>query len=270
MSIALYFLIALSAVAIAVWWPWYRLRRALARPFPAEWDTVLKRNMSIYQGLAEAQRAELQQLIKHFLHQKKFIGAGGLAMTDEIRLTIAGQACLLLLNRPHSMYGRLRYIYVYPSAYLAPHREVDDGGVASDYAEGRSGESWSDGKIILSWDDVMHGARNFEDGRNVVLHEFAHQLDQESGSANGAPLLRTASCYRSWAAVLSREYQELQQDLARDYQGLLDHYGATDPAEFFAVATEAFYEQPQQMANLHPQLFEQLKKYYAADPRDWQ
>ncbi len=270
MPVWLYFLLTVSLLALVFWWPRHRLRRALAKPFPSEWQAILQDNIPVYSKLSQALQQELQQLIKRFLHKKKFVGCGGLAITDEICLTIAGEACLLLLNRPHSLYGKLRYIYVYPSAYVAPHTDVGAGGVVSVGAQGRSGESWGAGRVILSWDDVIHGSRNFSDGHNVTLHEFAHQLDQESGSANGAPLLTRASSYRSWAAVLSHEYEELQRDLARNHHGLLDHYGATNPAEFFAVATEVFYEQPRKMARLHPALFEQLKKYYVVDPREWQ
>lgn len=131
------------------------------------------------------------------------------------------------------------------------------------------GESWQNGKVILAWDNVLHGASNFVDGRNVVLHEFAHQLDSESGSADGAPLLAGKSCYRSWAAALSQEFEELQKDSRYDRRSLMDHYGATNPAEFFAVATETFFEKPRQMAKHHAELFSVLQDYYRIDPGEW-
>jgi Mlc titration factor MtfA (ptsG expression regulator) len=124
--------------------------------------------------------------------------------------------------------------------------------------------------VILAWDNVLHGARNFVDGRNVVLHEFAHQLDSESGSTDGAPLLAGKSCYRSWAAALSQEFEELQKDSHYGRRSLMDQYGATNPAEFFAVATETFFEKPRQMAKNHSELFRVMRDYYRIDPRDWQ
>ena len=269
MSVGIYFLVAFLTLALVLWVPRYRYRKAMSQPFSPERVAILQRNIPVYDNLNADQQASLQSLVKGFLYKKRFVGCADLAITDEIRLTIAGEACLLLLNRANTVYGRLRYIYVYPSAYVAPHTEVGEGGVVSHKMQGRLGESWQNGKVILSWDDVVHGASNFRDGRNVVLHEFAHQLDQESGSANGAPLLEKSTSYRSWAEVLSQEFKELQEDIMRGDQGLLDHYGATNPAEFFAVATETFYEQPEQMANKHPELFAQLSDYYKVDPREW-
>ncbi|MCV6605938.1 MAG: zinc-dependent peptidase, partial [Porticoccaceae bacterium] len=260
MSIELYFAVVAVVVAAVVFrvlvLPRWRLNRAVSAPFPEEWLQILMRNNSAYPRLSEKEQRELQRLIKIFLHRKIFVGCDGQAITDEIRLTIAADACLLLLNRVTSLYGKLRYIYVYPSAYVAPHQEQGEDGVISHQMQGRAGESWGNGKIVLAWDQALHGARNFDDGRNLVLHEFAHQLDQESGSANGAPLMEKASSYRSWARVLSDEYEALQEDMVRGHNSLLDHYGATNPAEFFAVVTETFYEQPQQMARKHPELFE--------------
>jgi Mlc titration factor MtfA (ptsG expression regulator) len=124
--------------------------------------------------------------------------------------------------------------------------------------------------VILAWDSVLRGARDFSDGQNVVLHEFAHQLDNENGSADGAPLLANASSYRSWARALSEEFSELQDDTRHGRRSLMDHYGATNPAEFFAVATETFFERPRQMAQNHAELFSVLKDYYRIDPGDWQ
>ncbi|MDM3869888.1 zinc-dependent peptidase [Porticoccus sp. W117] len=274
MAIELYFAMMALIVASVVFWVWllpkWRLQRAIKMPFPDEWEKTLSRNNTAYQRLSPAQQSELQHLIKIFLHNKHFVGCDGLVISDEIRLTVAAEACLLLLNRVTSVYGKLRYIYVYPSPYVAPHQELGEGGVVSHQMQGRAGESWQSDKVVLAWDEALHGVRNFDDGRNLILHEFAHQLDQESGSANGAPLMEKASSYRSWARVLSQEYETLQEDMVRGHSTLLDHYGATNPAEFFAVVTETFYEQPEQMAQQHPALFKQLVGYYKVDPREWQ
>ena len=150
-----------------------------------------------------------------------------------------------------------------------PRKHVDEAGVVTETRQDLLGESWGDGRVVLSWDHVQHGARDWTDGQNVVLHEFAHQLDSESGSNNGAPFLGNPSSYRSWAAVLSRDFAHLREDAMHQQQSVLDHYGAHSPAEFFAVATETFFEKPWQMAARHPELFTEFRKYYRVDPREW-
>jgi len=257
------------ALVLAVWIPKFRLKRAIQSDFSDRFVAVLEKNIPIYPRIPVELQQQLQRLIKQFLHQKKFYGCGGLQITDEIRVTIAGEACLLLLNRKSRVYPELRSILVYPSAFVAPRTELAPGGVVTHRKQGLLGESWGDGRVILAWDHVQQGAKNFTDGHNVVLHEFAHQLDSESGSTNGAPFLGNPSRYRSWAAVLSREFAALQSDTLHHNATLLDQYGATNPAEFFAVATETFFEKPAQMAEHHPELFEELKKYYRIDPQEW-
>jgi len=262
--------LVLAAVAIALYLPGYRLKKAIARPFPEKWVAIVERNIGVYKNLPMPLRMQLRRLIKQFLHQKHFDGAGGLEITDEIRVTIAAEACMLLLNRKTRVYPSLRYIIVYPSAFVVDRMQGDEGGVVREGRQGLLGESWSNGKVILAWDNVLHGSTNFVDGQNVVLHEFAHQLDSESGSTNGAPILSGSNCMRTWAATLSAEFEELQKEAWRGKRSLIDHYGATNPAEFFAVATETFFEKPDEMAKHHTELFEVLKDYYRIDPRDWQ
>lgn len=262
--------LAAAIIALALLVPRLRLRRAMAQPFPEEWVEILERNIGVYRNLPMALRLQLRQMIKQFLHQKHFSAAAGLEVTDEMRVTIAAQACMLQLNREGGLYPRLKYIVVYPSAFVVTRSQADDSGVVSHDRQGLLGESWQNGKVILAWDNVLHGARNFLDGRNVVLHEFAHQLDSETGSTNGAPLLAGESSYRSWASALSDEFKDLQQDAFKGRRSLLDHYGATNPAEFFAVATETFFEKPRQMKKNHDELFEVLKSYYRIDPMEWQ
>ena len=262
--------LALFVIALALLVPRLRLRKALAAPFPEEWVAILEHNIEIYRNLPMPLRLRLRRMIKQFLHQKHFSGAGGLEITDEMRVTIAAQACMLQLNRKGALYPRLRYIIVYPTAFVVNRAQADASGVTSEARRGLLGESWDNGKVILAWDNVLHGARNFVDGQNVVLHEFTHQLDSETGTADGAPLLAGASSYRSWAAALSGEYRVLQRKARRGRRSLMDHYGATNPAEFFAVATETFFEKPARMAEHHTELFEVLQAYYGVDPRDWQ
>ena len=261
-------LIAL-AMAAPVFYPRWRLRRALAQPLAPTALAVLVHNIPPYARMPADLQAQLQRLVIQFLHQKKFIACGGLELSDEMRVTIAGQACLLLLNRPTKVYPALHTILVYPSAFMVGRDEVGPGGVVTRTEHGFLGESWGDGRVILAWDHVRRGAADCSDGHNVVLHEFAHQLDSESGAPNGAPFLGQRSSYRSWAAVLARDFAKLRYAAICRQHSVLDHYGATNPAEFFAVATETFFEKPHQMAEHYPDLFAEFEKYYRVDPRAW-
>ncbi|WP_188151095.1 zinc-dependent peptidase [Teredinibacter waterburyi] len=261
-----------SAILAFVAWRYYRkwrYRQAMAQPFPTEWASILKQYLPIYPRLPEALQGELQQHILHFIYTKQFVGCNGLNINDTIRVTIAAEACLLLLNRPTTRYANLKWIYVYPTTFTAKREHQDEYGVVSQKRAHLLGESWQNGRIVLAWDSVEQGMANFTDGHNVVLHEFAHQLDQEDGAANGAPLLYTKDAYRIWAQIFSDEFNQLQSTLARGNSSLIDSYGATNPAEFFAVVTEVFFERPLQMQARHPELFEQLRDYYHLDPSQW-
>lgn len=264
-------LIAVVVVALvaAMAYPGWRLRRVLAQPMPAAWDAILRRNIPVYPRMPADLQAQLRRLVQQFLHQKKFVGCEGLEIDDEVRVTIAGQACLLLLNRPSRVYPRLHAVLVYPSAFIVPRNQVDEAGVVTEARQDLLGESWEDGRVVLSWDHVQRGAHDWTDGQNVVLHEFAHQLDSESGHNNGAPYLGSRSSYRNWADVLSRDFAGLRADAAYGQPTVMDHYGANSPAEFFAVATETFFEKPYQMAERHGELFSEFLKYYRVDPREW-
>ena len=244
----------------------WRRRRLDRLPFPVAWLNILQERVPYYGLLSPDEQTQLQKLVRVFLSEKEFEGCGGLEMTDEIRVTIAAQACILLLNREHEYYAGLHSILVYPSSYQAPSKFVDPAGVVHEGDEGRLGEAWLRGSIILSWDDVRRGSADFEDGRNVTLHEFAHQLDQQDGTFNGAPLLEKRASYRSWARVLMKEYRALGEAAERGQETLIDQYGATNPAEFFAVITEAFFETPKALKEKHPELYAELKKFYHQDP----
>ena len=266
---ALVLMVVVGLALGAALWPRWRLRRALAQPFPPAWDALLRANIPIYPRMDAELQAQLRRMVQRFLHEKKFVGCEDLVMTDEIRVTIAGQACLLLLNRPSRVYPRLHTVLVYPSAFIASRNEVDAAGVVTAGRQDLLGESWDDGRVVLSWDHVQRGAHDWTDGQNVVLHEFAHQLDSESGRNNGAPYLGSLSSYRNWADVLSRDFATLRMDAAYGQPTVMDHYGANSPAEFFAVATETFFEKPYQMAERHAELFSEFLKYYRVDPRQW-
>lgn len=240
----------------------------MAEMIRPEQQAFMTKNLPIYHTLPEALKQQLHGLVNVFLDEKHFVGCGGLEITDEIKVTIAAQACMLLLNRKTRFYSKLKTIYVYPHTYVTKSLQ-NDGGLIVEGKSVRLGESWQNGPVVLAWDSIVGGARNIEDGRNVVMHEFAHQLDQENGDADGAPILETAGCYRSWAAVLSKEYEQLRQKAHDHRRSVLNRYGATNPAEFFAVATEAFFEKPKQLHKHSPELYEELKRYYKLDPLSW-
>lgn len=244
----------------------WKRRRWDNLPFPPAWLKILRERVPYYGLLSAVEQAQLRTLIRVFLAEKNFEGCGGLKMTDEIRVTIAAQACILLLNREHDYYAGLHSILVYPSSYRAPSKRVDAAGVVHEGDESRLGEAWLRGAIILSWDDVRQDAMDFDDGHNVTFHEFAHQLDQQDGTFDGAPLLESRSHYRSWARVLMKEYEALGNATDRGQETLIDQYGATEPAEFFAVITEAFFERPKALKEKHSELYAELKKFYQQDP----
>jgi Mlc titration factor MtfA (ptsG expression regulator) len=236
------------------------------REFPGEWRSIVERNVPYYKRLTPERRRELQGLIQVFLDEKDFEGCGGLKISDEIRLTVAAQACLLLLGRETDYYPALRSILVYPSTYVSRLSVDQPDGTVLEEEEPNLGESWADGYIILSWDEIERDSARGEDGRNLVLHEFAHQLDDESGTSDGTPVLPEPSMYADWARVFGGEYEALVEKAERRRRTLLDKYGAESPAEFFAVATECFFERPVELRRAHPELYEQLNAFYNQDP----
>ena len=245
-----------------------RRKRMMAAPFPTEWEQIVRKNVPLYDRLPEPLREQLRGLVNIFLAEKKFEGCGGLEITDEIRVTIAAQACMLLLNRKATYFRKLRTILVYPHTYAA-RTSSSDGNITVEGQSVRLGESWQNGPVVLAWDSVTGGTLNIADARNVVLHEFAHQLDQEDGAADGAPILERRSRYVAWARVLGEEYETLQSKKKNHRRSVMNKYGATNPAEFFAVATETFFEKARQMKKRHPELYDEMKEYYKLDPVEW-
>jgi Mlc titration factor MtfA (ptsG expression regulator) len=258
-----------GALLLAWLFPRWRLHRVLARPLTPVQRSIIERNVDQYRGMAPELQRQLQRLVKQFLHQKTFVGCAGLEVTEEMRVTIAAQACLLLLNRATRVYPGLHAVLVYPGAFLVPRKEADEAGVITESRQDLLGESWGDGRVILSWEHVRRAGLPAEGTHNVVLHEFAHQLDSESGSNNGAPFLGSAERYRSWSETLSRDFDLLRRDTHWGQRDVLDPYGATNPAEFFAVATETFFEKPYELAERHAELYAEFQAYYRVDPRHW-
>lgn len=244
-----------------------RRRRLQARPFPHKWLTLIQQHVAFFHRLSAADRAELLGHIQVFLAEKRFEGCGGFSITDEVRLTIAAQACLLLLHRRTDYFPQLLTILLYPATYMAEESRQVGEHLWEEGTVSRLGETGRRmGSLVLSWDAVKHGAAHPADGKNVVLHEFAHQLDFENEAADGVPGLATREQQLAWAAVMRSEYASLR---AADQSGiptLLDTYGATNPAEFFAVSVEAFFERPRALRANHPKLYAELRTYFQQDP----
>jgi MtfA peptidase len=246
----------------------HRRRRNLrARRIPPAWKSVLTHNLPVFRRLSPTDQDELLSHVQVFLAEKRFEGCGGLELTDEIRLTIAAQACLLLLHRETDYYPQLSTILVYPSTYVANDERHVEGPIweeGGEYRLGHTGQRLD--VIVLAWDAAQRGALHPADGQNVVLHEFAHQLDFEDHATDGAPALATRAEYLAWARVMSSEFKALRAAEEAGTPTLLDTYGATNPAEFFAVVTEAFFERSHALRARHPELYAELRKFFRQDP----
>lgn len=240
-----------------------RRQQLLGMRLSSEEREALANDFVLYGKLPQELREQLEGLMHVFIAEKHFEPCGGLEeVTPHMQQVIAAQACLLLLRTPHQYYGRLRSILVYPDAYKAPGR---DG--AEDV---RLGESWTSGSVVLSWKSVVSGGRNPDDGHDVTIHEFAHQLDQADGAGDGVPKLSTRGHYREWAAAFQPAFEILQKRVNAGKRTVIDAYGAENPAEFFAVATETFFEKPDQLHERYPEIYEQLVQYYGLNPREWE
>lgn len=243
-----------------------RRARLRAKIAPKSWRVILGRNLPVFNRMSPEDQRELLAHMQVFLAEKHFEGVG-LDLTEEIRVTIAGQACMLLLHRETDYYPELTTIIVYPSGYVADEERHIGGGIWEEGGEHRLGHTGERlGALVLAWDAVRRGAAEPDDGVNLVLHEFAHQLDFENRSSDGTPSLATGHDYRAWAKVMSHEFEALRDALEAGDDTFLDDYGATNPAEFFAVITEAFFERPRALRKNHPALFMQLQRFYQQDP----
>ncbi len=242
-------------------------RRLRAQSVPEAWREIISRRLPFFDRLAPADQAELLGHVQVFLAEKRFEGCAGLEVTDEMRITIATQACLLLLHRKTDYFPRLLTILVYPSGFFVNEDRHVEGHIWEEGEEGRLGETGSAmGSMVLAWDAIRSGARDPSDGTNLVLHEFAHQLDFEDHVADGMPVLGSRGEVLSWAEVMKMEFAALRAADETGISTLLDTYGATNPAEFFAVATEAFFERPRALRQEHPRLFAAFLHFFRQDP----
>jgi len=249
--------------------PWgkgARRRKLLAEPIPPEWRAAIESDVAFFRTLTEAEQTKLLGDVRILLSEKSWEGIRGFALTETMKAEIAAQACLLILHRSVDDYERLTTVLVQPRGFRPSDPRVDRAGVTTEEPMRLLGQSWPQGTVVLSWSDSRAGGRDPRDGRNVVLHEFAHQLDTADHTVDGTPVLDGEPRYRRWIEVMTAEFDALR---ACDESGLptvLDPYGATDEAEFFAVATEAFFERSALLRDRHPALYEVLQDYYRQDP----
>lgn len=251
------------------WFRERRRRKLLALPFPDAWEAVIRRNVAHDRCLLSEERRRLRNLVRVFVDEKHWEGCGGLELTDEIRVTIAAQACLLVLELPHDYYRKVHSILVYPSTVVVPPRRPGAFEIPTRPVEAVLpvlGEAQLRGPVILVWDAVRRTGRHPESGHNVVYHEFAHKLDMLDGRADGTPPLHDRTEYQAWTRVFSREYLHLREQAKKGRRTLLDAYGATNEAEFFAVATEEFFDQPVALRRQHSELYGLLQAFYLQNP----
>jgi MtfA peptidase len=240
-------------------------RPSVYSAIPASWRLALRSGVPLTYRLTPAQRERLLQKIQQLVQGCRWEGCGGLQLTEDMQVIIAAHACLLVLEHPGEPYPTLRNILVYPGTFQ-PRRFTWTPSADFEQEEPALGESWKHGVVILAWESAREGASDPEDGHNVMLHEFAHQLDAASGQHDGIPRIPDATALSSWTAMLGSDFERLLREAEAGTLGVLDHYGATNHAEFFAVATEAFFERPTELRRDRPELYIALRSYYRQDP----
>jgi Mlc titration factor MtfA (ptsG expression regulator) len=245
-----------------------RRARAAARGLSADQRSRLSRAWPGYARLPSALKPRLDALVAVFLEEKEYVACGGITLTGAMRLSIAAQACLLVLGQDRRPYESLRAVLVYPSRFIVRDRWHDEDGVVTEEELVLSGQSWDVSRILLSWEDVAQSGHG-DGADNVVIHEFAHYLDLEDGESDGIPPLASAAARERWIRVLRAGFERVQDAVERGEAGFLDEYAAHDEAEFFAVASEAFFEKPREFAARMPALYAELRGYYRLDPAAW-
>jgi Mlc titration factor MtfA (ptsG expression regulator) len=246
-----------------------RRRKLLSEPFPPHWEAVLKRNVGHYPRLSEPERAKLRDITRVLIAEKNWEGCGGLHVTDEIRLTIAAQAALLLVGQPeHDHFARVHSIIVYPDEFRTPNPE---DGYEDDHLSDTviGGQAWYRGPVIVNWRDALEEGRDPTCGFNVVVHEFAHQLDFLDGEVNGTPPLGNQAAEDRWREVMTAAFDVHKKALDRGDESFFTEQAADDETEFFADAAEAFYCRPHDLEAETPDVFDLLRGYFRVDPRGW-
>jgi Mlc titration factor MtfA (ptsG expression regulator) len=248
------------------WYRRYRRQRLLAQPFPACWEAILRRNVAHYNRLRDGERAQLRDVARVLVAEKVWEGCGGLRVTEEMQVTIAAQAGLLLLGLDHDYFRRVLSILVYPSAFLLPRVDPLNEAEQRDAA---AGQAVYDGLVILAWDAALAEGRDPSEGHNLVIHEFAHQLDFADKFINGTPPLRDGEQAARWWDIMTAEYTRLLRHLDRGYETFLGEHAGSDEAEFFAVTSERFFTRPARLRHYHPSLYDILAEYYGVEPIRW-
>jgi Mlc titration factor MtfA (ptsG expression regulator) len=244
------------------WWSRYADRFQQGGTIPdALWTDALT-PLPYAAALRAAEQARLQKLVIRFLRAKTFEGAAGLKVSDNMRVRIALQACLLIFNLDFDYYSGWRSVILYPGDFRVARESVDPDGIVHHWTEEMAGESWNDGPVILSWDTISTSGNDM----NIVLHEFAHKIDMRNGAADGCPPLPPDISPQLWAHDFLTAYQRLRAALEHGMPSVLDAYAAESPAEFFAVASEMFFLQPAGLATDFPAIYEQLRLFYRQDP----
>lgn len=246
-----------------------RRRRLRALAADPAWIRILEHRFVAFRRLPAADRDELLGHVRVLLGEKRFEGCGGFVLTDEARVLIAGVASLLLLHRDTDYFPGLMSILVYPDAYVVPVQFETGGGLVVEEEVDHIGESWDTGSLILSWRDVLQGAAGRDRGCNVVLHEFAHQVDGETGETDGMPRIDDPALRERWKRVFEREYEKLGEMADRRRRTFIDEYGAEHPSEFFAVATEHFFMEPVAFSRRHAELYRVMTEFWKQDPARW-
>jgi Mlc titration factor MtfA (ptsG expression regulator) len=251
---------------------WFRNRRRrniLAEPFPKAWLTILREGVGQYELLTDAHQKKLRDAVQIMIAEKEWEGCRGLELTDEARVTIAALAAILILGFDDFYFDNVATILVYPDAYIVKEEHGLAGGATVEEESDRLGEAHHRGPVILSWKEIRANALEPGYGQNLVFHEFAHQLDVLNGAFDGTPNLPSDELARRWSQLMDQEYRRLQQAERHGRETLLDPYGATNPAEFFAVATECFFDSPRAMQREYAKLYELFRDYYRQDPAAW-
>jgi len=248
---------------------WSRGRRKRA-PLPPSRLAVLEARVAYYRVLPVREQDELRGMLQVLMGELSFEAGTGLAAVDEtMQIMIAAQAGVLLLHRPLSDLPKLETAIVYPGVYHVRERRRTEEGVEIEESEERLGEAWAHGTLLLSWEDVLHDSTHIDDGRNVVFHEVAHALDEQTGEGDGMPLLADREAVEAWSRAFGDAFEALQDDVGHRRRTLLGSYAAEDPAEFFAVATENFFERPVSFQAVYPDLFRLMRDFYQLDPLGW-
>lgn len=249
----------------------FRRRRLAAVGLSPEQSNFLMEHSFLCTALPEDLRSELFSTVNIFLDEMEFEPCGGLEeITDEMKLLLAAQACIPMLNNKLDIYPKLQSILIYPGAYVAEGGKAMFGGSVVDAPPSvRLGESWSRGNIVLAWDQVQHDARRHNEGQDVTIHEFAHQVAQQDGSQSGIPFRKDPAEQKEWVEVLASEFEHLREETEHGHREVIDSYGAVNQAEFFAVCSETFFCAPKRMRKAHPELYREFTEFFKTDPASW-